>query len=221
MARNNMFRLPAFMIGYLFGNILFGYLYGKAHDKDIRTLGSGNVGTTNTVRTLGVKPGVLTLLSDCLKVVLAYFVVGLIFENVGDFSASYIHLLQVWAAFGAVLGHDFPFVLKFKGGKGIASSLGFLFVVMPESIPVVILVFIITVFITRYVSLGSILAAATIIIETLVFYFLGLFIFKGKIGIEVLFIVLFLASLAIFLHRSNIKRLINHNENKFTFHPSI
>jgi glycerol-3-phosphate acyltransferase PlsY len=92
---------------------------------------------------------------------------------------------------------------------------------MPESIPVVILIFIITVAITRYVSLGSILAAATIIIETLAFYFLGLFIFKGKIGIEVLFIVLFLASLAIFLHRSNIKRLINHNENKFTFHPSI
>ena len=216
-----MFRLLAFVIGYLFGNILFGYLYGKAHDKDIRTLGSGNIGTTNTVRTLGVTPGVLTLLSDCLKVVVAYFVVGLIFKNTTDYSGAYIHMLQVWAAFGAVIGHDFPFVLKFKGGKGIASSLGFLLVVMPKAVPLLVVVFVVVVFFTRYVSLGSILAATVIVVETVAFYFLGMLSFKGNYKIEVLCIIIFLASLAIFLHRSNIKRLINHNENKFTFHPSV
>ena len=216
-----MTRILSALIGYVFGNFLFGFLYGKIHNKDIRKMGSGNVGTTNTVRTMGVLPGLITLICDMCKVILAYFVSGIIFSHITDFSQSYINILQVYAAFGAVIGHDFPFVLKFKGGKGIASSLGFLLVVLPESVPLVVLLFIIIVSITRYVSLGSILSAVLIAIEAIVLYFLGMYHVKDVYSIEVLLITVFLVCLTIFLHRSNIKRLLNHNENKFTFHPNV
>ena len=216
-----MYRLLAILIGYVFGNFLFGFLYGKMHNKDIRTLGSGNVGTTNTVRTMGVLPGALTLFFDCIKVVVAYFVCGIIFSKTTNLGASYVQLLQAYAAFGAVIGHDFPAVLKFKGGKGIASSLGFLCVVLPEALPGAIVCFVLVVWFTRYVSLGSILAAIVIFVESLIFYRYDMFHFEGLFNTEVLLIIIFLVCLTIFLHRSNIKRLASGNENKFSFHPNV
>lgn len=216
-----MYRILAVLIGYVFGNFLFGFLYGKMHHKDIRTLGSGNVGTTNTVRTMGVLPGVITLFCDCIKVVVAYFVCGLIFSKTTNLGESYIQLLQVYAAFGAVLGHDFPAVLKFKGGKGIASSLGFICVVLPEALPGALVCFVLVVCVTRFVSLGSILAAIVIFAESLIFYHFDLFHYEGLFNIEVLLIIIFLVYLTIFLHRSNIKRLASGNENKFSFHPNV
>lgn len=212
-----MLRIPAFLIGYLFGNFLFGYFYSRAKNTDITRLGSGNPGSTNTLRVMGVGPGFMTLASDCLKVVLAYFVCMLIFSRAG-IGGDFLKILCVYASFGAVIGHDFPVILKMKGGKGIASSLGFFIVVCPRMLFIALLVFLLTVLITRYVSLGSILAAASLFIQALVFYRLGITGLSGSYATEVLIMMLVLSSLAIALHHANIGRLVHGNENKFSFH---
>jgi glycerol-3-phosphate acyltransferase PlsY len=138
-----------------------------------------------------------------------------------DKYADIAPLIMIYTGAGCVLGHNFPFYLKFKGGKGIASSLGFLCVVLPEALPGAIVCFVLVVWFTRYVSLGSILAAIVISAESLIFYRYDMFHFEGLFNTEVLLIIIFLVCLTIFLHRSNIKRLASGNENKFSFHPNV
>ena len=107
-----MERIICILIGYVFGLFQTGYFYGMTKHVDIRKHGSGNAGTTNALRTLGWTAGVITFIGDCLKCVLAVVVVHLLFgqnENIA--------LLSMYAGMGAVLGHNFPFYLKFKGGK--------------------------------------------------------------------------------------------------------
>ena len=159
-------RIIALLIGYVFGLFLSGYLFGKAKDVDIRTQGSGNVGTTNTMRILGIKAGAFTLLFDCLKCVAAVVVVWLLFHKS---QPEPIALLQLYGAIGAILGHDFPFFMKFKGGKGIACSFGMIVALFPKCVPICVLVFVITVALTRYVSLGSILASLCLLVQVIVF----------------------------------------------------
>lgn len=213
-----MLRIPAFLIGYILGNFLFGYFYSKARRTDITHQGSGNPGSTNTLRVMGVGPGFMTLASDCLKVVLAYFVSMLIFSNIAGISGEFLKVLCTYAAFGAVIGHDFPVILKMKGGKGIASSMGFIIVVCPRMLIIALTIFIITVMISRYVSLGSIIAAISLAIQDIFFYKLGLLGFSSRYATEVFIIILILSCLAIFLHHANIGRLVHGNENKFSFH---
>ena len=100
------------------------YIYGKAHGIDIRDYGSGNAGTTNALRTLGRKAGAITFLGDCFKCVVAVLIVWLIF---GKTQGENFKLLGLYAAAGTILGHNFPFYLKFRGGKGIAATAGLLF----------------------------------------------------------------------------------------------
>ena len=114
-------RVVSLLIGYIFGMFVSGFFLGKSKHVDLREKGSGNVGTTNTARVRGLKYGAITLLCDCLKPVLASLVVWLIF---GRAYAGHIRLLILYASFGAVLGHDFPAFMKFKGGKGVATSVG-------------------------------------------------------------------------------------------------
>ena len=114
-------RIVCLLIGYGFGLFQTGYFYGKRNGIDIRKHGSGNAGTTNALRTMGKKAGAITLLGDCMKAVLAILLVTLIFQKGHP---EEIMLLKLYAGAGCVLGHNFPFYMNFKGGKGIAASVG-------------------------------------------------------------------------------------------------
>ncbi len=210
-------RILAVLMGYFFGMILMGYLIGKSKNIDLKKVGSGNVGTTNTLRNLGVSAGVITLVWDCLKCVVAVFVVWLIYRNFYDDVA----IFKVYAGLGVVLGHDFPFYMHFKGGKGIAATLGFIIALFPMGLPIPAIIFIVVVALTRYVSLGSILGVLSFAVEMIVGAKLGLLneIYHGRNLTEAVVLCCIVSGIAIILHHANIKRLINGNENKFSFHP--
>lgn len=208
-------RVVSLLIGYIFGMFVSGFFLGKFKHVDLREKGSGNVGTTNTARVLGLKYGAITLLCDCLKPVLASLVVWLIF---GRAYAGHIRLLILYASFGAVLGHDFPAFMKFKGGKGVATSVGLILLCFPQAFPICAVLFFSAVGITRYVSLGSILAAVGLGAQAIVMGYLGwLFYPAGNVG-EAVVIAEIISVLVIILHRSNIARLKNGTENKFSLH---
>ena len=114
-------RVIAVAVGYCFGLFQTGYIYGEKHGVDIRTQGSGNAGTTNTLRVLGWKAGLITFLGDLFKAIFAVLLIRFIF--IGKYPDA-VKILELYAGFGAVLGHNFPFYLKFKGGKGIACTSG-------------------------------------------------------------------------------------------------
>ena len=175
----------------------------------MRTFACGNAGTTNALRTLGWKAGVITFLGDCLKSVVAVLVVRWIFagNNIAE-------LLGFYAGLGVVLGHNFPFYLKFKGGKGIASTVGLILAIKPWMFLVVAIVFLAILFTTQYVSLGSIVIMILFVIQVVIHGQNGGFHLSGINLYEFYGIAVFLAGLAIFRHRANIKRLIQGNENK-------
>ena len=206
-------RLISILIGYVCGNFLSGYFYGKKHDVDIRKSGSGNIGTTNTLRTLGKKAGLLALIGDSLKAIIASVIVYFIYRNT---DASSIQLLMLYAGFGAILGHDFPFFMKFKGGKGIATSFGMIIICFPQTLPICAIAFFGAVFATRFVSLGSILAAIAFGVQAIVMGYMGLLWYEGVELYEAVIIAVIIAVCAIVQHRSNIVRLINGNENKIS-----
>ena len=117
-----MVRLICLLIGYVFGLFQTAFIYGKAHGIDIREKGSGNAGTTNTLRVFGTKAGLLVFAGDCLKCIFAVLLVRLLF---GQSHGDIIYLLCLYTAAGAILGHNYPFYMGFRGGKGIAVTAGF------------------------------------------------------------------------------------------------
>lgn len=204
-----MERLICIAIGYLFGLFQTGYIYGKMNHIDIRHHGSGNAGTTNALRTLGWKAGVITFIGDCLKCVLAVILVRFIFaEN------SNVQLLGFYAGLGAVLGHNFPFYLQFKGGKGIASTVGLMLSVYPKIFFIVIAIFLVLFLLTQYVSFSSLVIM--IVFFGLIVYYgqAGAFLLTGIELYEFYGIAAALVILAFIRHRANIKRLLNGTENK-------
>lgn len=208
-------RLIALLVGYLFGNFQTGYLYGKSKGIDIRKHGSGNAGTTNTLRTLGIKAGLITFLGDCFKAVFAILIIKYIFRN--QFTDS-IKILEMYAGFGTVLGHNFPFYLGFKGGKGIACTAGVILAVCPLATIICLIVFISIVAITRYVSLGSIIMISVFLIQVVVFNHLGMLgIDSSRFSLEFEFdiIAACFTCMGIWRHKANIIRLLSGNENKF------
>ncbi|MCR4693848.1 MAG: glycerol-3-phosphate 1-O-acyltransferase PlsY [Pseudobutyrivibrio sp.] len=209
-------RILAIVIGYCFGMILMGYLIGKSKNVDLTKVGSGNVGSTNTLRNLGLTAGLVTLAWDCLKCVVAVFFVWLIFRNFYDD----VEIFKVYAGLGCVLGHDFPVYMHFKGGKGVASTLGFIIALFAiPALPIPALVFIIVVALTRYVSLGSILGVTSFAMEMIVFGKLGMLNYEGSQLTEVIIICCIVSLISICLHHANIVRLFRGKENKFSFHP--
>ncbi|MBP5281217.1 MAG: glycerol-3-phosphate acyltransferase, partial [Lachnospiraceae bacterium] len=116
-----MVRVISIVIGYAFGLFQTAFFYGKMHGIDIREHGSGNSGTTNALRVLGTKAGLIVFLGDCIKCILAIVIVRLIF---GGSHAEIVKLLGLYAGAGAILGHNYPFYMNFKGGKGIAATAG-------------------------------------------------------------------------------------------------
>ena len=207
-----MERLICVMIGYAFGLLQTGYIYGKLHHVDIRKQGSGNAGTTNALRTLGWKAGAVTFLGDCFKCVFAVIVVHLIF---GGTHGDIMPVLSMYAGMGAVLGHNYPFYLGFKGGKGIAATAGLIVsTVNAWMVLICLVVFVVLVAGTRYVSLGSLAVVIVYLAEVVVYGQTGGFGVSGSSLWEMYGIALFLMLSAFFKHRANIKRLLNGTENK-------
>lgn len=207
-----MERIICLLIGYVFGLFQTAYIYGKIHGIDIRNYGSGNAGTTNTMRVLGTKAGLIVLLGDIVKCILAIVVTVFLFDkNHPDM----IYLLKLYAAAGAILGHNFPFYLHFKGGKGIAATAGLILAFHPYFIPMGVILFFGAFFITHYVSLGSLLVYAGFMIEIVVLGQMGTFgVMAHSHLVEMYVIAALLTIMAYYKHRENIVRLVKGEERK-------
>ena len=213
-----LIKISVLLLGYLAGALIqAGYWMGKFNKIDIREYGSGNAGTTNVMRTLGKKAGIITYLLDAFKAVLADLVIHFAIVPYTDIPEM---LLFLYCGLGIVLGHNFPFYLKFKGGKGIAASFGvlislmffpkycFMFTVLGIGIFALVAVT------TKYVSLASLIGMAMLFVEFLVWGMLGWLPLSGTSRVEGTVIVFLLAALAFIRHRSNIVRLVNGTERK-------
>lgn len=206
-----MERLACLLIGYVCGLFQTSYFIGRAHHTDIREHGSGNAGTTNALRTFGKKAGALTLLGDCLKCVAAILIVKAVFKSsCGDI----LPLLSLYAAAGCVLGHNFPFYLKFRGGKGVAASVGMVLAFDWRIFLICLAVFAALFFTTHYVSLCSICAYVTALIAMIIFGQMGDYQMDGAHTIELYAVMTCLTLLAVYRHRANISRLMKGTENK-------
>uniref|UniRef100_UPI004055E11B glycerol-3-phosphate 1-O-acyltransferase PlsY n=1 Tax=Agathobacter sp. TaxID=2021311 RepID=UPI004055E11B len=204
-------RLIAVAIGYVFGLFQTGYIYGRTQGIDIRQHGSGNSGATNTLRTLGKKAGAIAFFGDFMKAILPVLLVKFLFADAFD---GDIKVLEMYAGFGAVLGHNFPFYMKFKGGKGIASTAGVAVSVCPVTVPLCFAVFLICIKTTRYVSLGSILMAVLFFGQVVLLNANGLLGVSPEAVMEFNILTFVFSALAIYRHRANIVRLLNGTENK-------
>lgn len=210
-----MERLYCLLLGYVFGLFQTGFIYGKLHHIDIRQHGSGNAGTTNALRTLGWKAGFVTFIGDVSKVLLAALVVRLLFKENSDISYK---LLLMYSGIGAVLGHNFPFYLKFKGGKGIAATAGFIISLGSWQLVVLGLFFFFgTLIITKYVSAASLMMLLSTFAGYVLFSYYGIIgsysvgpMWYESIGMMLLFVVF-----GFVRHRANISRIIHGTENKF------
>lgn len=207
-----MIRLLCLLIGYVFGLFQTAYFYGKLHGIDIRTMGSGNAGTTNALRVLGRKAGVIVLMGDILKTILAITLVRCL---VVPYAPEGEYLLVLYTAAGAILGHNYPFYLGFKGGKGIAATAGLMIAFDPWFVLVGAILFFGNLFLTHYVSLGSLLVYAGFVIQLIVMGQNGYFgnLPQGILN-EMYGIAIFLMLMAYWKHRENIKRLWTHTERK-------
>lgn len=206
-----MERIVCILIGYVFGLFQTSFFYGKMKGIDIREHGSGNAGTTNTIRVLGTKAGLLVLAGDILKCILAILLCGALFD------ASHpqeVYLLKLYAAAGAILGHNFPFYLHFKGGKGIAATAGLILAFHPYFIPAGVILFFGAFLTTHYVSLGSLLVYAGLMIQMVICGQMGLFHAPQAILNEMYILTALLTALAYYKHRENIVRLVKGQERK-------
>ena len=205
-------RILCLAIGYVFGMFQTAYILGKTKGIDIRDYGSGNAGTTNAMRILGTKAGFTVFAGDLLKSVLALLLVGLLF---GKSHPDTVYLLKEWAFAGVVLGHDFPFYMNFKGGKGVAVMAGYGFGFHWSFIPTALVLFFVPYTLTHFVSLGSLLVYGGTFIQLLIEGQLGMF--KGHAQstlIEIYVIQFLLTFMAYYRHRENIKRLLNGVERQ-------
>lgn len=199
-------------IGYCLGLFQTSYFYGKMRGIDIRQYGSGNAGTTNTLRVLGTKAGLIVLVGDIIKSILAVVIAGVLFKNTHP---DTIYLLKLYAGMGAILGHNFPFYMNFKGGKGIAATAGVILSFHPYFIVMGVVLFFGAFFITHYVSLGSLLVYAGFMIQMVICGQLGLFVGMSQANlIEMYIVTAFLTVMAYYKHRANIGRLIRGEERK-------
>lgn len=206
-----MVRLACLVIGYIFGLFQTSYIYGRAHGIDIREHGSGNAGATNMLRTLGLKAGLIAFAGDVLKCIFAILVADLLFQK------SYpdmVPLLKMYAGAGAILGHNFPFYLNFRGGKGIAATAGLVLSFDPVISVLGIITFFSVFFGTHYVSLGSLLVYAGLAIEIIVMGQMGHFGMSAPHLYELYALILALAAMAFWKHRENIGRLLKGTERK-------
>ena len=205
-------RLICLVIGYACGLIQTSYFIGRAHHIDIREVGSGNAGSTNTLRTFGKKAGFFNLFCDMLKCVVAVLIVRAIFSR--GSGSQILPLLSLYASAGCILGHNFPFYLNFRGGKGMATSAGMVLAVDWRIFLIIAPIFIGLFLITHYVSLSALLTYVVTFLLIVLFGALGLYhmALPYVIEMDVLFGLLML--LGFFQHRENLKRLRSGTERK-------
>lgn len=191
-----LYFLLGFVLGHVCGSVPSGlWLVQAFHGIDIRNYGSKNIGTTNVFRTVGPKTAVLVLIADAFKGILAVGIMSYLFHN---------PLLDVFTALGALLGHNYSLFLGFKGGKGVATALGLLIFMMPKVAVASFGIWLACVLLTRYVSLGSIMAA--IFTPPLAWYL-------GYPSAYVIFSVV-AAFFVVLRHKENIHRLLTGTESK-------
>ena len=184
-------RILCLALGYLFGCFQTAYILGRMKGIDIREYGSGNAGTTNAIRVLGTKAGLLVFVGDMLKSLIALLLVGALF---GKSHPEAVYLLKSWAFLGVVLGHDFPFYMNFKGGKGVAVMAGFAF---------------------GYHWSFSLMVYGGTFIQMIIEGQMGVFGPASQATlIEMYIIQFFLTFMAYYRHRANIGRLLSGNERK-------
>ncbi|OGT99553.1 MAG: acyl-phosphate glycerol 3-phosphate acyltransferase [Geobacteraceae bacterium GWC2_48_7] len=188
--------LTPILLAYLLGSIPTGLLLGKMYGIDVRKEGSGNIGATNLYRTVGRKVGIITLVGDCFK--------GLIPVLVIKYFALPVEV-AAWVGLAAFCGHVFSVFLGFKGGKGVATALGVFLGLSPLSVAIVLALFVLLMIKWRYVSLGSISAAAVMPLAVYLF---------GN-GPTVIFVTSIISLIVIARHYENIRRLLAGTENRF------
>lgn len=197
--------LLCLLLGYFFGGISGGHITGKLYKTDVREHGSGNLGATNVLRTLGIKAALLTFVIDVSKVIGPVLVVRyLLFPQYEAFSVAN-QLLVLYVAFGAVIGHNFPMSLNFHGGKGVACLAATILLFDWRLAIVEFVVFVAIVALTKYVSLGS-------IVVSLIFPIWVYLVHDATL--HMLLITTAFPVSVIFMHRSNIVRLLHGTENK-------
>ena len=199
------------ILSYLLGSIPFGLIIGKLSGKDLRKHGSGNIGSTNAVRTLGYKLGALSAILDILKGALILVIIYVLERTNTWHNPLILNGESLYALYGlmAVVGHCYPVYLKFKGGKAVATSLGVLLAVTPFSALSAVIAFIICVFLTGYVSLSSTVATLVAVLTSFIIYA----IFYGMLFNSL--IILVFAIIIFIRHIPNYKRLLNHTEHCF------
>lgn len=197
-------------LGYLFGSFPTGYFAGRLEGIDVRSVGSGNIGATNVLRVLGKQWGYGVFLVDAFKgfaAVRVAFYIAQYFASAREFMVYF----GILAAITCVIGHMFPIWLRFKGGKGVATSAGAVFGLMPLAALIVFLVWVVIFELTRYVSVASLVAAAALPVTV------ALLIHWEKIeGDALLHLSVMLAVLVVWRHRSNFSRLLKGTEQRFS-----
>jgi acyl phosphate:glycerol-3-phosphate acyltransferase len=195
-----------FVTAYFLGSIPTGYLAGRVKGIDIRTVGSKNIGATNVFRILGKGPGTVVLLVDALKGYLACKVAPTLAATMlGSNGAPLGEWAIIIAGVGAILGHNYTCWLKFKGGKGIATTAGVMVAFAPLALAMALSLWLVVFAVSRYVSLASIAAALSLPLSTWLAGGSGKFIgIAGAVG-----------ALAIYKHKANIRRLLDGTENRF------
>jgi glycerol-3-phosphate acyltransferase PlsY len=202
--------LAVCFLGYLFGSFPTGYFVGRLTGVDVRAVGSGNIGATNVLRVLGKRWGYTVFFVDAFKGFAAVRLAIFIAKRLPDL-APHPEYFGILAAMLCIVGHTFPVWLRFKGGKGVATSAGALFGLMPMVVPFIVIVWIIIFEITRYVSVASIVASASLPVAV------WLFLRWGYLeGAALLYFSMAIAALVLWRHRSNFSRLLNGTEQRFT-----
>lgn len=208
-------KILCIVIGYVFGLFQTAFILGKMNHIDIRDYGSGNSGTTNAMRTLGKKSGFITFFGDALKAVFAIGFTYLLFRNICE---GHMFVIALYTGIGVILGHNFPFYMNFKGGKGIATSAGVIFALMFYDWKFVVLgffTFFIALLITKYVSFSSLCLMTGFLIEMIVWGQLGMVHnLNSSDKIEAYILVAIMTGLSFIRHKENIKRLMNGTERK-------
>lgn len=197
------------VLAYFLGAIPFGLIVARAFGvADIRDTGSGNIGATNVFRAAGGKAAALVFAFDIGKGIIPVYLAGQIVQTLMPSD-----LFMVTCAATAVLGHIFPVYLRFRGGKGVNTALGSLIILMPQEVGIALVVFTLIVMLTRYVSLGSLLAALSLVTAVL----FEKLVLQMPVSNTYLVVSATLAVLIFLTHRKNIGRLLSGTENRFSF----
>jgi acyl phosphate:glycerol-3-phosphate acyltransferase len=210
MTKYLVMALGVSLVGYLFGSLPTGHLVGRFLGVDISKHGSGNIGATNVLRVLGRRWGYFVFFIDTLKGFLAVRAAFYLVQ-IAKIGVERIELVGILAAVTCILGHTFPIWLRFRGGKGVATSAGALLGLMPAAIVAIFFVWLIIFQLTRYVSLASIGAAVALPVVV------GILILRKSVtDAALLYFSVLIAGVVIWRHRSNLKRLLNGTERRFS-----